>query len=412
MKEKESERRACYFLSLTVENLACFGKPQTINLSDTDGQPARWTVILGDNGTGKTALLRALATIFPSSHLAGRLRNGTKRATKIEAGIAVEFLFTKSMKRFKKLRTVIETEPGEPHNVKRDEANELESGKFICFGYGATRRMSLSKIAARRKDETPAMNLFDDDYPLIDVEELLLRVDNASSKNKMYSTYKQRVEEIILKLLPDVSGIDYKVDKQVSEVMFETPAGWVRIDQLSLGYRTMLAWIVDFAAGLYERYPRSKNPLEEPAVLLVDEIDLHLHPRWQRRVIDFLTERFPNTQFIVTTNSPLLVQTAADANLVLLKRKGDDIIIDNDPISVRSWRVDRILTSGLFGIESAYSNKTQRLLNERIRLLAKASLSTKDKEELELLDAALGAMTFDETVEENKKTPSANALPS
>jgi hypothetical protein len=184
--------------------------------------------------------------------------------------------------------------------------------------------------------------------------------------------------------------------------MFETPTGWVGINELGLGYRTMLAWIVDFAAGLFDRYPESKNPLAEPAVLLLDEIDLHLHPRWQRTIIDYLTERFPNTQFIVTAHSPLLVQAAAGANLVLLKRRGDNVIIDNDPVSVKNWRIDQILTSDLFGLESPRSKETQKLLDERTRLLSKRTLSPKDEEKLGELDDMLGPMPFGETEEERQ----------
>ena len=55
----------------------------------------------------------------------------------------------------------------------------------------------------------------------------------------------------------------------------------------------MIAWVVDFTSRMVERYPDSLDPLAEPAVVLVDEIDLHLHPKWQRELIGFLSERFP-----------------------------------------------------------------------------------------------------------------------
>jgi hypothetical protein len=74
------------------------------------------------------------------------------------------------------------------------------------------------------------------------------------------------------------------------------------------------------------------------------------------------------------------VQSAAGANLVLLKRRGDSTIIDNDPVSVKNWRVDQILTSDLFGIDSAHSQETQKLLKERTRILSKDALSPKKTE--------------------------------
>jgi predicted ATP-binding protein involved in virulence len=70
----------------------------------------------------------------------------------------------------------------------------------------------------------------------------------------------------------------------------------------------MIAWTVDLASRLFASYPESQNPLAEPAVVLVDEVDLHLHPKWQRELRSHLTERFPGTQFVVTAHSPLVVQ--------------------------------------------------------------------------------------------------------
>ncbi len=106
---------------------------------------------------------------------------------------------------------------------------------------------------------------------------------------------------------------------------------WVSLRDLSLGYQTLIAWMVDLAHRLFERYPDCDNPLEQPAIVLVDEIDLHLHPKWQRTVISRLTRIFKQTQFIVTAHSPLIVQSAPkDANIVLLKREGDQVVIHND----------------------------------------------------------------------------------
>jgi hypothetical protein len=97
-----------------------------------------------------------------------------------------------------------------------------------------------------------------------------------------------------------------------------------------------------------------------------------MHPRWQREIIGYLTERLPNTQFIVTAHSPLIVQAAEDANLVLLRREGDHVVIDNDPVRLRNWRVDQILTSELFGLESARPPQIEEPLKERREILAKA----------------------------------------
>ena len=89
----------------------------------------------------------------------------------------------------------------------------------------------------------------------------------------------------------------------------------VSLGRLSLGYQTVFAWTLDIAWRLIERYPRSPNPLQEPAIVLVDEIDLHLHPHWQRDIREHLTEQFPRIQFIATAHSPLMAQSFSRCEL-------------------------------------------------------------------------------------------------
>lgn len=76
---------------------------------------------------------------------------------------------------------------------------------------------------------------------------------------------------------------------------------------------------------MYDLYDEKPDALEKPAVVLVDEIDLHMHPKFQRKLFDFLTTKFPNTQFIVTAHSPLIVQASTNANIAILKKEGDHV---------------------------------------------------------------------------------------
>ena len=87
---------------------------------------------------------------------------------------------------------------------------------------------------------------------------------------------------------------------------FQTPYGWVPLrPALATAIGALITWVADLANRMAERYPRCPEPSAEPAVVLVDEIDLHLHPKWQRKLMSFLTDRFPNTQFIATAHGPL-----------------------------------------------------------------------------------------------------------
>ncbi len=92
----------------------------------------------------------------------------------------------------------------------------------------------------------------------------------------------------------------------------------LELAQLSDGYRNLLAIALDFARRLAQANPNWSNPLEAPGILLIDEVELHLHPRWQQIVIPSLRAAFPNTQLIVTTHSPAVLSTVRREHLHLL----------------------------------------------------------------------------------------------
>jgi predicted ATP-binding protein involved in virulence len=92
----------------------------------------------------------------------------------------------------------------------------------------------------------------------------------------------------------------------------------LELAQLSDGYRTLLALVLDFARRLAQAHPNWAKPLSAPGILLIDEVELHLHPRWQQSVLPSLQAAFPNTQLVVSTHSPAVVQAASRAQLHVL----------------------------------------------------------------------------------------------
>ena len=414
-----------YFLSLTVENFRCFGPAQTLNLTRGDGRPAPWTIILGENGVGKTTLLQCLAAFQPQAYDLSKYRLEDDRIhfTPNKANLHL-LSVSQGMIDVYKENIVFSCDISVGDDLKTDKPRltshkltarttrggigfsviHSDIGSLICYGYGASRRMGKASLSEQRSEDTTA-NLFSDDVDLINAEEWLLQADYAASRAPKGSIraaqHRDQIIEVLKELLPDVTDVGFRVASETSigppSVEFQTPYGWVRLKDLSLGYRTLLTWMVDLASRLFDRYPQSKNPLAEPAVVLVDEIDLHLHPRWQRTLLSFLSERFPNTQFIATAHSPLVVQAAQDANVVLLRREGDHVVIDNDVERIKNWRVDQILTSELFGLESARPPQMDAALEERQKILSKARLTKADEKRLAALEAQIGDLPTGET---------------
>ncbi len=239
---------------------------------------------------------------------------------------------------------------------------------------------------------------------LLNPEEWLIRSHYESLlESEFQEKRRQKLNKIIetlKRVLPDVKDVRFSdkaiEGKQIPQpiVEFHTPYGWVESKDLSLGYRTSMAWMVDFASRMFDLYPESENPLAEPAVVLIDEIDLHLHPKWQRELIDYLTNLFSNTQFIVTTHSPLIVQSAVarDANIIVCQRERDHVVIEQITENLKNMRVDQILTADYFNLPTARPKNIEPFLKERQKILSKAKLTKKDEKRLEELEERIGSV--------------------
>ncbi|TAH38055.1 MAG: hypothetical protein EYC70_05375 [Planctomycetota bacterium] len=124
----------------------------------------------------------------------------------------------------------------------------------------------------------------------------------------------------------------------------------LELAQLSDGYRNLLALVLDFSRRLAQAHPSWPNPLEAPGILLIDEIELHLHPRWQQTVIPSLQSVFPNTQIIIATHSPAVLTTVRREHIYLL---GFDHGLEAIPADVGTYGAEssRVLAE-VFGVHS------------------------------------------------------------
>ncbi len=395
---------------MRVKNVRCFGEPQNLSLTGQDGAPVRWTIILGENGVGKTTLLQMLAVA------SGGFRYDRFMLDPWEfedgPGPPLEFSRGHGLKGFvhAQLRAA-----GRAHEVEFTVGDEelhagtppLEPEPLVC-GYGAGRRLGASRLSRRKRSSRLRYASLFLDAPLRNAEEWLLGEDYAAAKEGREGgpagRRLERLKELLTRLLPDVEDVRVGEPHKRWEpsVEFKTPYGWVPLYGLSLGYQSLVAWMVDLAAAMFDRYERHDDPLAEPAIVLVDEIDLHLHPKWQRDLMRFLTDRFPNTQFIATAHSPLVVQAAEDANVVVLKREADHVLIENNPADVRNWRIDQILTSDLYGLPTARPPRLDKPIAERRAILTKPTVTATDRKRLRLLEAQIGELPEGETPDEQR----------
>jgi predicted ATP-binding protein involved in virulence len=278
---------------------------------------------------------------------------------------------------------------------KTDIVEDLR-GEFwepFIIGYGANRQMG-SRNASNIDLQDPLATRLSVVTELYDAVERLTKLHHAvvdqETKNRenpdggqpesvearLLRTFKQALADILPEEVSTADVIDIEAPKLVegelkdSEVKIRSLSRHVPFTSLSLGYQTTLAWALDLSWRLFTEYPDSLTPLEEPAIVLIDEIDLHLHPLWQWQIMSKLANVFKRTQFIATAHSPLMVQSMPNSNFAVVHKIEDsEVRIENNPEKVKGWRVDQILNSEYFSLPFSRPPETEKLFEERAKLL-------------------------------------------
>lgn len=430
---KPTQRRSIYLTDLYVENVKPFKANHHLDLRDASGGPARWTLILGDNGVGKTTLLQCLALMTPVLNpkedddgalinylepagsenvkfLEGYARSGDLHVS-LNAQMAANVALGRApLSSATQVRTSIgfDRTGGETADFVASEEQSNITDLPLLIAYGAGRHMASGNFDPAVTPD-PTRSLFEGAAELFDVEEMLQHLEYAALKSK--SAAAKRRYRVLLKmiadLLPDVESAESIKILAPEEtglgrftVQVRTPYGDVSIRELSYGYQTVVAWLCDLAWRMFQRYQTSQNPLLEPAIVLVDEIDLHLHPVWQRRLRDRLIEHFPAVQFIATAHSPLMAQASMGSNLAVVAREADSAIIHNDPPSVMTWRLGQVITSELFGLPTEWSVEIEAAFDEQRALSAKESRTPSEVRRLKELQELLRTLPTEKPADE------------
>ncbi|MCD8405386.1 AAA family ATPase [Tenacibaculum dicentrarchi] len=350
------DSNAVYIADIETLSYKNFNEITNINFKKENGEIYPWTIFLGNNGTGKTNLLKVLSSFETESE--------SESHSYIEEGeSATLFYFPKFIDYNHNYKINFKTKNG-GFFWEADIINYVGSVEgtdnpialhLLIYAYGVNRKSSRkTKLSSEDAIENNA-TLFNHNISLINLEEWLLQTDYAV-KNGQKTAQKRLdlIKEIITgAIFPELQDFRFQTDEKLNNsVEFKTEEGWFQFDDLAYGYQSTLSWIVDFCKKMFDRYPKSLTPLKEPAIVLIDEIDLHLHPEWQRNITQILSNLFPKTQFIATTHSPIVVQSLEEANVYILNKEAKNVSITRMPNKTfRGWSVEDILNK-VMGLKS------------------------------------------------------------
>ena len=296
-----------------------------------------FVVLIGDNGSGKTTILESITKGFVPVYRSinaeamkqcdltnNDIKNGMN-STGVTLGITLDnekYVWTNR-------RRLSSQQPfeniGEQQNEGVKGLKELKLRYSQCVEdkklplvlyYGTDRIIRDVPVRGHIKDFKVIdairycfdnVNYFRDFYDWFKTEEDIelrgLR-ENPEYKNPKLNCVREALERMIK------GYSNLRIELAPSRMVMTNSDGIdLEIDQLSGGYKAVLSVIADIAKRLSIANPESSNPLEEEAVILIDELDLHLHPRWQKEIVADLKRTFPNCQFIISTHSPFIIQS-------------------------------------------------------------------------------------------------------
>ena len=362
-----------YIDTIRLENIRGF-RELKFSFDRGQGQYAGWTVLTGDNGSGKSTVLKAMALLLvgASTRFRRESRLNSYRSQGPKNGI-VELHSTNTGTTTITTLTIhtdgcteVKREP-----IFSERTLEAPAVKFSC-GYGPFRRVSghtesASELMSAQQSRCFA-TLFSESASLAESANWLRELKYKSLENR---PKEKKSLELVLEVIQDEF-----LPNQITVDRVDSDGLWLKDRQgnllswadMSDGYRAALALLTDILRHMINAYSpddltgrddEGRLFLKPAGVVLIDEIDAHLHPEWQREIGFWLKRHFPNIQFIVTSHSPLICQAADPNGLFVLPEPGSDeparALTAEEYQKVISSRPDTILRSAAFGLQNTRS---------------------------------------------------------
>lgn len=307
------------------------------------------TVIVAPNGIGKSSILSATATLL--SWFVARLRRDSG------VGHSIRDIDISNGKAFSALQAQVELPlsgttatwslvRGRVRDRKSDlselnhalvsyRVDDVDLSLPIIVFYGVTRAVIDVPVRIRTKHTFNKVDAYDRafeghaNFRLFfewfrqreDIENEALAISRYSDSPFQTDPQLDAARQAIAQILPEYKNL--RVRRSPLRMTIEKSGAELQVDQLSDGEKCYIALVGDIARRLSVASGEGSNPLQGAGIVLIDEIDLHLHPAWQRQVVPKLTQVFPNIQFIVSTHSPQVIGETVAGSIRALQR-GDN----------------------------------------------------------------------------------------
>lgn len=343
-----------YIKKIILKNIRCF---EEFELEfDLSGKNPGWTVIVGDNASGKTTLLRSIAIgLCDESSAAGLLKEsdtGYVRFQQPNGKIVIDLVESqKNLHEEYRIETSIESISTKKGNFER-VIQETHPGlwdfpwdKLFVAGYGAGRGTSGSGDISDYSVINAVYNMFSYTEGLQNPELIIRRLSEPGLDEEV---------SLVLKEIMKVDGIER--GQRGIRVSSQSWGGKMPLRDLADGYKSTFLWVTDMLGWAFSFERSVKKAKEIEGIVIIDELEQHLHATWQRVVIDQLKKVFPRVQFIAATHSPLIAGTigtlgtmGSTDKLVLCELSEDKRKVKAEELqTMQNYRFEQVLASRAF----------------------------------------------------------------
>ncbi|GIM61962.1 DNA recombination protein RecF [Capnocytophaga canis] len=365
------------------------------------------TILTGENGTGKTVVLDAIRKMLLGNdyyRILPKMRN-VRRENSFKIELSLSFNDKK-----------IEIESDSINNNYSFESFEIKKSNSLYYDLGNV-FINETKSKGNRwianywtsqndhsdfhipsldfiKPENYLINCLDGIQKNAETTKIVTFLDYYKSSDKPEEKKEGEFIFEILKKIFKISLYEGKfvyVDRSRLMPIVTQNGVEVSLDKLSSGNLYLVQRLIGLLGQMYSVYKLNNLPLEEmcntPGLLLIDEAENHLHPKWQKTFIKSILELFPNLQIVAATHSPFIVGSVENAKIYVCKPETDHSIIVDETANYSNKPIEEILISEVFGGTTPFANEEiNKLLKERKEAIEKGDKQEEERTEKRLLE--------------------------
>lgn len=343
-------------------NIQDYGLIKNLSI-DIKSKKNQWIFLTGENGSGKTNLLRAIATTLGNRMLSrGELTENPNFA------IDADLLFKNKIEKYNRI-----TNGG----VKGKRKPYIQ-GLAMYGPYRLDMVVDkISKVMFKKElnKEESFKSLFKVGTPLLSIDKQFEFWRSGSKREKeLFQKREYFIKSLIIDVVDNLIDIRFTIEngKKITKYIFvndqnqEYPLIW---EKLSTGTKSTIAMLGDILIRLFNQQTDVSDPAELRGIVIIDEIDLHLHPKAQKDLVINLSKTFPNIQFIVSSHSPIPFIGAPEESVFITVERDEisDIKATILDIDISNLLPNTILSSPIFGFDSIINvqhNPNESLITE------------------------------------------------